>query len=668
MKLWRYLFLPREISAFEQSYLRRMNRIALIFFYLHVPAFVGVAALAGTSMVQAAVLTPLVLVGPTAVYFWLRNPRALAVAYGFTAMVMGGLLVHFGQGPMQIEMHFYFFVLIALLAVFGNPAAIMTAAVTVAVHHLALWLLLPSSVFNYEASVWAVVVHAAFVVLESIAAIFVARSFFDNVIGLERIVAARTSELDQRTRDMALVLDNVGQGFVTMSADGVMSAERSAILRTWLGEPPASGRFVDYVAAADPRFGASFALGWSEVFRGIMPVELAFDHLPKRVEAGPRHLQLDYRPIGDGSVPDAVLVVVSDITGELELERAEAERRELITMFERVGTDRNGFVRFCHEADELVRRIDSAEPPRSDLQRQLHALKGTAAIFGIESVASLCHALETEMVEAPGPLPAEARRLLVEAWRAFASRLESLLGRRDLRRLEINDEDVQRVLAALRQNKPTADVLQTVTWWRLEPISRRFERIAEQANRLARRMGKAVQVEIEDTAIRLDPQRWAPFWSTFVHAVHNAIEHGVEDAGERQRSGKPETSKLSLRAMVENGSLAIEIRDDGRGVDWDRVRARASALGLRTGTRDELLEALFTGGVSTKDTVADPAGRGVGLAALRAAARTEGGQVTIASRPQRGTCLRFEFPLEQLAEREFLSDGQGSSRQRRMTG
>src|SRR5262245_22701737 len=106
MKLWRYLFLPHEISAFERSYLRRMNRIALIFFYCHLPAFLGVAWLAKTSVLQVAVLTPLVLIGPTVVYFWFKNPRALAVAYGFTAMVMGGLLVHFGQGPMQIEMHF----------------------------------------------------------------------------------------------------------------------------------------------------------------------------------------------------------------------------------------------------------------------------------------------------------------------------------------------------------------------------------------------------------------------------------------------------------------------------------------------------------------------------------------------------------------------------------
>jgi two-component sensor histidine kinase len=667
MKLWRYLFLPREISAFEQAYLRRMNRIALIFFYLHVPAFVGVAALAGTSMVQAAVLTSLVLVGPTIVYFWLRNPRALAVTYGFVAMVMGGLLVHFGQGPMQIEMHFYFFVLIALLAVFGNPAVIMTAAATVALHHLTLWLVLPASVFNYEASAWTVVVHAAFVVLESIAAIFVARSFFDNVIGLERIVAARTSELGERTRDMALVLDNVGQGFVTMSASGVMSAGRSAILRTWFGEPPASGKFVDYVAAIDPRFAASFRLGWTALFGGVIPVDLTFDRMPKRIEAGHHHLQFDYRPIGDGNVPDAVLVVVSDVTGELERERAEAERRELIAMFERVATDRNGFVGFCHQADQLMQRINSDDAPRGDLQRQLHILKGNAAQFGVESVTSLCHALETRMIQEPGPLPAEARRLLVESWRTFTSRLESLLGRRDLRRVEISDEDVQRALAALRENKPTADVLQTVTWWQLEPISRRFERVAEQANRLARTMGKAIRVEIDDKGIRLDPQRWAPFWSTFVHAVYNAIDHGIEESAERQRSGKPATATVSLRAMVENGSLTIEIRDDGRGVDWDRVRTRAQALGLRTETRDELVEALFVDGLSTKDTVTDlSGGGGVGLAALRTAARTEGGQVTIASRPGRGTSLRFDFPLDQLAERDFLSDGHGSSHNRRM--
>lgn len=656
MNVLRYLFLPRDISDFERGYLRRMNRIALVFFYLHIPAFIGVAALAGTSIVQAAVLTPLVLVGPTVVYFWFDNPRAIAVASGFTAMVMGGLLVHFGQGPMQIEMHFYFFVLIALLAVFGNPAAIITAAVTVALHHLVVWLVLPSSVFNYDASVWTVVVHAVFVVLESIAAVFVARSFFDNVIGLEKIVAARTAELDRRTRDMALVLGNVGQGFVTIDGDGVMSAERSAILGSWLGEAPASGRFVDYVAATDPGFAASFELGWSQVFAGFLPRELTLSQLPARITTGGRTLQLDYRPIGDGDVPDSVLVVASDITAELARERAESERRELMAVFERLGTDRNGFVEFCDEADELVRWIGTDDtPPAADLQRRIHTLKGNAAIFGIESIASYCHTLETQLAEEPGPLRAEQRQGLSERWAAFTRRLESLLGRRDVRRIEITDEEIQRVLAALRQNKQ-ADVLQMVSAWRLEPISRRFERVAEQANRLARRMGKAIRIDIDDRGIRLDPQRWAPFWSTFVHAVRNAIDHGIEDASERRENGKSETAQVSLRSTIENGLLAIEIRDDGRGIDWTRVRERARSLGIPTETPGDLIEALFADGLSTRTEISDLSGRGVGLAALRAAAHKEGGQVTIASESQRGTCLRFEFPLDRLSEHESLSE------------
>src|SRR6202042_3083434 len=104
-----------------------------------------------------------------------------------TSMFMGGLLVHFGQGPMQIEMHFYFFVSLALLAVYANPLIIIAAATTVALHHLVLYLFLPRSAFNYEASLLAVSVHALFVALESIAACFVARTFFENVGGLEKI-------------------------------------------------------------------------------------------------------------------------------------------------------------------------------------------------------------------------------------------------------------------------------------------------------------------------------------------------------------------------------------------------------------------------------------------------------------------------------------------------
>ena len=227
MKRFRtFITLPREITQFELAYLRRLNRVALMFFALHIPVFTLIAWANHTGPVLAAVLTTVVLLGPTGAFFTFDNPRSISLIHGISAMFMGALLVHFGQGPAQIEMHFYFFALLAMCAVFGNPMVIIASTITVALHHLLVWVVMPSSVFNYDAQWWVVGIHALFVVLEAIATCFIARSFFDNVIGLEHIVQARTTELDTRNRDMRMLLDNVQQGFLTIDRSGQLTAER----------------------------------------------------------------------------------------------------------------------------------------------------------------------------------------------------------------------------------------------------------------------------------------------------------------------------------------------------------------------------------------------------------------------------------------------------------
>src|SRR5262249_11878050 len=133
-------FLPRTITEFERAHVKRINRIALWFFAGHIPAFTLIAYLNHTNPLYAVILTSAVLLGPLIAFWTLENPRHVAMVMGVTAMGMGGLLVHFGQGPVQIEMHFYFFSLIAMLAVYGNPAVIYAAAVTVALHHLFVWI------------------------------------------------------------------------------------------------------------------------------------------------------------------------------------------------------------------------------------------------------------------------------------------------------------------------------------------------------------------------------------------------------------------------------------------------------------------------------------------------------------------------------------------------
>src|SRR5450432_1426613 len=353
-KLLNTIFLPKGVTQFELAYLRKLNRIALILFACHVPVFMLVAWANHTRPVLAAILTTVTLIGPATAYFTFENPRTTSVVHGISAMFMGALLVHFGQGPVQIEMHFYFFALIAMCAVFGNPMVIVAAAVTVALHHLVLWLVLPRSVFNYDAAWWVVGVHAAFVVLESVAACFISRSFFDNVIGLEKIVQARTRALDAKNRDMRLLLDNVQQGFLTIDNAGCFAPERSAAVDTWFGAPAASASWFDYLATLSPFFSRGTRLAWDQVVSGFMPPEVTLDQMPHRLTLNAAHYRFDYRPMGACEPYQNYLVIVTDVTTEVEREHAELERRETMALFERVLLDRTGFESFFEEAANIV--------------------------------------------------------------------------------------------------------------------------------------------------------------------------------------------------------------------------------------------------------------------------------------------------------------------------
>ena len=100
MSITRYFWLPRRMSEFEQRHTRRMNRLGVLFLWCNVPVFVIVAGFNGTGPWLAVALSALVLAGPTAALPLFPNPRITSMILGFAAMCMGGLLVHFGQGPL----------------------------------------------------------------------------------------------------------------------------------------------------------------------------------------------------------------------------------------------------------------------------------------------------------------------------------------------------------------------------------------------------------------------------------------------------------------------------------------------------------------------------------------------------------------------------------------
>lgn len=650
-RLSQYLLLPGEVTAFERDYLRRVNRVALVFFWLHPPVMMLVAQLCGTGPLRALALNLLVLAGATLAARTLTEPRSVSMTFGFVSMCMGGLLVHFGQGLMQIEMHFYFFVLLALLAVFGNPAVILLAAATAATHHLLLWLLLPRSVFNYDASIWTVVVHALFVVLESVAAIFVARSFFDNVIGLDKIVQERTRQVEARNHDMRLVLDNVNQGLLTLDRDGVVSQERSAAVDQWLGAPGPGQRFWEQLAPLDSRAAVLFRMGWEAILEDQLPLALNLDQMPRRLCAGGRALACDYQPILDPSgAVSRMLLILSDVTSQEASERLQAEQRALMAVFEKIMSNKSAFLEFFKEARQQVHVICAG--PHADLRelrRVLHTLKGNFSIFGMGTLSELCHEIETRMAESDLDISPADRRLLAERFQDSAARLERLIEVDAGHKIEIDEQELTAAVGWLIAGTPRAKVIQRLATWRLQALRGRFGHIADQIRALAQRLGKgAVSVTTDDQGLRYAAERWHEFFGAFTHVVRNAVDHGLESPEERAALDKPAAGVIALRGFISGELFVIELTDDGRGIDWARVAARAAALGVPCATPDEQAAALFHDGLSTRDAASEVSGRGVGLAAVRAACARLCGEIQVDSTLGQGTTFRFLFPRSSL--------------------
>ena len=642
MKLKDYLFLPAEITPFERAHLARTHSVAWWFFVAHVPVLTLIAAFNGTQPLLIAALSGLTLLGPVLAKRAITNPRHMSAVYGITAMAMGAILVTAGRGPMTIEMHFYFFVLLALLSVFGDPMAVITAAVTVALHHLALWALYPQVIFNYDAPVWAVLVHALFVVLESVGAVYVARSFFDNVIGLDRIVQARTAALDARNADLRRVLDNVGQGFLLLDRSAVIPVERATVFDLWFGPCAPGETLLDVLDRAAPASAGWFRFAWDPVFEDVLPMDVALAQLPGRLVVGAQTFEVQYRPVEEGAAAK-VLLVITDITERLAREESEAQQREVVAAFGRAVTDREGFLSFIEETNRLLDEVANESRSEADRKRALHTVKGNAAVTGLLRFAAACHALE-DRAEESGALVAKDVAALRAHWDEFLGMVKQALGPGQRGKVSLPRRELLDVRDSLASRQLTeVALLRQMERWLLDPVKPRMESLAKQARRLAQNLGHDhIDVVVEDCDLRVSGARWRGVWSSLVHVIRNAVDHGVDAPEAREAAHKPPRMTLSLRAYEESDTVVVEVRDDGRGIDREALRRRAEAKGI-TGDDNTLL---FTDGISSRDEVSQVSGRGVGMSAVRAACEELGGRVEVHSAPGAGTLVRVAIPAQ----------------------
>jgi predicted ATPase/HPt (histidine-containing phosphotransfer) domain-containing protein len=457
---------------------------------------------------------------------------------------------------------------------------------------------------------------------------------------LEDRVTERTAALHTRNNEMRMVLDHVAQGLAIVGTDGRLLGERSAVLATWFPEGvpgTLAGFFVD-----DPGSAAWFDIAWGQLIEGLMPVELGIQQLPTQLRRPDRTLAFAWQPIvNDAGGVERMLVVLSDVTCALRQVEVEREQKQWLAAFEQLSEDREAVSEFLKDTAATVGELTGRGVAPDAEKRLLHTLKGNAALFGLSALAARCHEIEDAMALDTRPMTDAERDRLAAAWQVLHDKLSRFTDVGD-GMIQIRKAELEAVLAALRRDG--SPVAYDVELWELEPMRVRLQRIAEQARALAERVGKGpIRVQVEHNGVYLGREPWAAFWSAFAHVVRNAIDHGFEDAAERAALGKG-IATLTLRSYLRSGALVFELSDDGRGIAWDALADKARAAGLPAQTRQDLIAALFAGGVSTRSEVTELSGRGVGLGALAAVCRELGCEITIDSAPGQGTTMRFEAP------------------------
>jgi chemosensory pili system protein ChpA (sensor histidine kinase/response regulator) len=311
--------------------------------------------------------------------------------------------------------------------------------------------------------------------------------------------------------------------------------------------------------------------------------------------------------------------------------------------------------------DRLVNEAGELSIARTRIEGEMRSLKGSLLDL-TENVIRLRRQLREIEIQAEGQMQArvaqtpegqadfdpleldrftrfqELTRFMAESVNDVATVQQNLLK-------NLDDANAA-VLAQARLNRSLQQALMGVRMLPFASVAERLYRIVRQT---AKEVGKRANLDIVGGQVEMDRSVLDRMQAPIEHMLRNAVTHGIESRAWRAGAGKPETGEITIALGQEGNEIVLSLQDDGRGLDAERIRARAEALGqiAPNATVDDarLFDFIFQPGFSTADAVTQVSGRGVGMDVVKTEVAALGGRVEIVSRPRQGTTFRIYLPL-----------------------
>lgn len=457
---------------------------------------------------------------------------------------------------------------------------------------------------------------------------------------LEGLVAERTAAI--RT-----ILDHVQSGFLLIDRNVKILDGYSKSCETLFGTATLQGQPLLKLMGLNDRESGNFQCCLDQVFEDIFPEEVSLGQMPGRFHRGDKTYSIEGRGVRNATgVLEKILFTIVDVS---ELERSEQENkrnRAIILIMQNLRS----FQEFVQESHVRLKNTSVAlkNSDERTARMELHTLKGGSASFGLDAIAQLIHHIEDETT-----LTAAHVSKIHTAFEEFLSEHYPIFnirfGAEPVESFAITKDQLAALGTQIVQSTSLPAAQSDVHSWMHDirkvafselvgPLKMYVERFAEQHH-------KAVRFETIGLETRVLPDQLRAVGQNLIHLLRNAIDHGIESSEERGE--KSATASIKLECVQEAHQLKLRICDDGRGIDPERVLAKAARMGLNTigMNANQAIQLIFADGLSTAEQVTDTSGRGVGMGAVKTAVEAAGGTIQVSSTVGKGTIFEITVPL-----------------------
>lgn len=494
-------------------------------------------------------------------------------------------------------------------------------------------------------------------------------------------VNERTADLRERSAAITRLLDNANQGFLTFSTSLSVEHEYSKKCLEIFADEIEGENIGELLFPADTARREFFLQTLSAVFEeeDDVKVEAILSLLQQEFVINQKAISIVYKRIE----AHRFMLILTDITDKKILEKnIERERNALKMIVSAIsGSDElfellEEYQNFLSDRDRIV---DFSRPPLAnltDIYRLIHTYKGLFAQKDFITTPQGLHKVESRLsswLQQEGvsneTLQAMLNKIDFELWlNKDLDILSNTLGEDFMEKkstIVIDDATFDRLhtkITEMIDAQPDEcheliELLRMIEKLKYKPVGDYFSSLPKYAELLSERLEKGLYpMEIDDKSNLAVGESFRGFAKSLIHVIRNCVDHGIEGSEERVEKGKEELGNIFFSITDRKDEIMIEIADDGRGIDTEKLKQKALSGGFRTPSELEddnaVTELLFEDYFSTKEEVSDISGRGIGLASVRSEVLKLGGSYRVTSEPGLGTRFTFYIPKKSVMKGE----------------